>query len=234
MVAAAGLEQREVAIDRGGAIALRAGGQLFHQLGARREAGGVLIHIVRRAVEVRNARPGQARLLVVIERVAVIDLHQVEIDLAEPLGGHRPSLLDQAMRLQLVVGEQHLRVERADDAVDRVLEKDDFLAVVGRAFEHVVEEQHLAERGRHLGHEDGVRRVDEGLMGVREERVHRVPHLVRQREDGIQRVVVVQQHVRVHTVHRCGIGAAPLARVLVDVDPLAGQTLAHLPLVLLP
>src|SRR5258706_454248 len=54
VIAAAGLEQREVTVDRRGAIALRAGGELFHQLGARREAGRVLIHVVRRAVEVRN------------------------------------------------------------------------------------------------------------------------------------------------------------------------------------
>ena len=61
--------------------------------------------------------------------------------------------------------------------------------------------------------------------------MHRVPHLVRQREHRVERVVVVQQHVRVDAVHRRRVRAAALARVLVDVDPVADQHVAHLPLI---
>ena len=104
-----------------------------------------------------------------------------------------------------------------------MLEQHDALALVGRAREHVVEEQRLAQRGRHFGDEDRVAGIDERLMRVREDRVHRVAHLVRQREHGVERVVVVQQHVRLHAVDRRRVGAAPLARVLVDVDALPAE-----------
>ena len=102
---------------------------------------------------------------------------------------------------------------------------------IGGAVEHEVEKQRLAQRRRHLGDEDRVRRVDERLVRVRQERVHRVPHLVRQREHRVERVVVVEQHVRVDAVHRRRVGAAPLAGILVDVDPVAEQRVAQLPLV---
>ena len=68
--------------------------------------------------------------------------------------------------------------------------------------EQVFEQQRLAQGRRHFGDEDRVARIDEGLMLLRQQRVHRVPHLVRQREHGVERIVVVQQHVRVHAVHR--------------------------------
>ena len=150
----------------------------------------------------RDAGPGDARLIVGVHRIAVVRLEQVEVDLAQALRRDRAPVLDETVRLQLVVREQHLRVERADDAVDCVLEEHDALALIGRLRQHVVEEQRLGERGRHLRDEDRVGRIDERLMRVREERVHRVPHLVRQREDRVERVVVIQQHVRVHAVHR--------------------------------
>ena len=66
--------------------------------------------------------------LVVVERVAVIRLQQVEVDVAERVGGDRLTRLDEPVRLQLVVREQHLRVEGADDAVDGVLEQHDAFA----------------------------------------------------------------------------------------------------------
>ena len=109
------------------------GRQLLHQLRARREARRVLIDVVRRAVEVRDARPRHPRQLVVVERVAVVRLQQPEVDLAERVGGDGLPFLDQPVRLQLVVGEQHLRVERPDDAVDGVLQQHDALALVAGA-----------------------------------------------------------------------------------------------------
>ena len=60
-------------------------------------------------------------------------------------------------------------------------------------------------------------------MRVRQQRVHRMAHLVRQREHRVERVVVVQQHVRMDAVHRRRVRAAALAGVLVDVDPVAEQ-----------
>ena len=233
MIAAARLQQRQVAIDSRGALPVGSGRQLFHQLRARREAGRVLIDVVRRAVEMRDARPRDARLRVVVHRIAVIRLQQVEVDVGERVGRDRLSLLDEAMRLQLVVCEEHLRVEGGDDAVDGVLQQHDALAIVGRLPEHVLEEQHLAERRRHLGHENRVRRVHERLVRVRQQRVHRMPHLVGEGEHRVQRIVVVQQHVRMDAVHRRRVGAAALSRILVHINPVAEQHVAQLRAVLL-
>ena len=68
-------------------------------------------------------------------------------------------------------------------------------------------------------------------MRVRQQRVHRMAHLVGQREGSIERVVVVEQHVRIHAVHRRRVRAAAIARVLVDVNPATRQHLAHLTLI---
>ena len=141
-------------------------------------------------------------------------------------------LLHQAVGLQLEVGEQHLVVERADDAVDGVLQQDDALFAGGGTGQHQVEQQRLAQRRGHFGHEDRVARVHERLRRVRQQRVHRVAHLVRQREDGVEGVVVIEEHVRVGAVHRRRVGAAPLALVLVDVNPPARKGLPHALLVL--
>ena len=161
--------------------------------------------------------------VVVGEGVAVEVGQQAAVERAQALGRDRLAALDLAVRLELVVGEQHLAVERAGDLVDGVLQQHDPLARIGRPGQHVVEQQRLAERRRHLGDEDRVARIHERLRLVRQHRVHRVAHLVGQREDAVERVVPVEQHVRMHAVHRRRVGAAVLARVLVDVDPALGE-----------
>src|SRR5581483_1459304 len=80
MVAAAGLQQRQIPIDCRRAVRFPAAGQLIHQLRARGKAGRVLVHVVRRAVEMRNPRPRHTRQLVVVHRVAMVRLQQVEVD----------------------------------------------------------------------------------------------------------------------------------------------------------
>src|SRR5438128_1784611 len=67
MIAAACSKERQIALDGGCALAFRPARDLLHQLRARREAGGVLIDVIGRAVEMWNARPGHARQLVVGE-----------------------------------------------------------------------------------------------------------------------------------------------------------------------
>ena len=101
-----------------------------------------------------------------------------------------------------------------------------------RAREQVLEQQRLVQRRRHFGDEDRVARIHERLRLVRQDGVHRVPHLVRQREHVVERVGVVQEHVRVRAVHRRRVRARPLALVLVDVDPAARKTLPHARLIL--
>src|SRR5205085_3902264 len=101
MVAAARLQQRQVTVHRGLAFTGRRARYLLHDLRARRETRGVLIHVVRRAEEVRDARPRQTPELVVIDRVAVVRLEEVEVDLAESLRRDGTALFGEAVRLQL-------------------------------------------------------------------------------------------------------------------------------------
>ncbi len=233
MVAAAGAQQVEVARHGVLPCGRARAAHVVHQLRGRGIAGRVLIHVVRRLEEVRHARPGERRARVRREDRSPVFFQQAVVDAAQPLRRNRLIPLDQPVRLQLVVGEEHLVVERADNAVNGVLEEDDALFTRGGAFQHVVQEQGFAERRRHFGHEDRVVGVDERLRLVREQGVDGVAHLVRHREHGVEGVVVVHQHVRVCAVHRGGVRAAPLALVLVDVDPAAGERLAHPALVVL-
>ena len=179
----------------------------------------------------RDTGPRHPGLVVVVDRVAVIGLEQTEVDLAEPVGRDRLPFLDEPVRLQFVVRKQHLRIERADDAVDGVLEEHDALAFALGAGQHELEKQRLAQRGRHLGDEDRVVRIDERLVRVRQQRVHRVAGFVGQREHRVKRVVVIQEHVRVDAVDGRRVRPAALARILVNVNPSAVEGLAQLLLV---
>ena len=67
---------------------------------------------------------------------------------------------------------------------------------------------------------------------MRQQRVHRMPHLVRQREHSVERVVVIEQHVGMHAVNGRRVRPAALSLIFVHVDPVARQRLPHLPLVL--
>ncbi len=78
----------------------------------------------------RDPRPRVARVLVQVDGVPVIVLQQARIQLGQDLRRDRLILLGHPMRAQLVVGEQHLRVERPRDVVDRVLQQDHALGGV--------------------------------------------------------------------------------------------------------
>ena len=81
----------------------------------------------------RDARPGDPGEGIQVDRVAVVVLQQLRVGLGQDLRRDRLVLLDQPVRPQLVVGEHHLRVERAGDVVDGVLQEDDPLGRIGRA-----------------------------------------------------------------------------------------------------
>src|SRR6185503_9913582 len=61
VVAAARLQQREIAVDRVVPLPLVRRSDALHEPRGRREAGRVLIDVVRRAEEVRDACPRHAR-----------------------------------------------------------------------------------------------------------------------------------------------------------------------------
>ena len=69
---------------------------------------------------------------ILVDHVAVVVAEQSGVDRVQGVGGNGLVLLDQPVRLQLEVGEHHLRVKGRDDAVDGVLEQNDALPIVGR------------------------------------------------------------------------------------------------------
>ena len=161
-----------------------------------------MIDVVRRVEEVRDPRPRHAGQVVEVHGVAVVVVQQRCIHLRQDFGRDRLVILSQAMRAQLEIREHHLREEGAGDVVDRVLQQNDPFGRVVGLLQHVVEQQRLAQRGRHFRDEDRVVRVHKRLPLVREHRVHRVAHLMRQREHVVQRVIPVEEHVRMNAVHR--------------------------------
>ena len=72
VIRAARLQQLQIAIDRRPARRRIAAADLLHQLRRRRKARRVLIDVVRRLEEVRNARPGVLRARIGRQRVAPI------------------------------------------------------------------------------------------------------------------------------------------------------------------
>src|SRR5262245_27563294 len=58
VIAAARREKLEIPVPRAVAIGRRAFGYLSRELRRRRKTGGVLIDVIRRVIEMRDARPG--------------------------------------------------------------------------------------------------------------------------------------------------------------------------------
>ena len=82
----------------------------------------------------RDPRPCHGRDGLLVQRVAVVVAQQLPEQLVQRIGRDRLIVLDEPMRLQLEIREQHLRIERARDAVDRVLQQDGpFVRAIGRA-----------------------------------------------------------------------------------------------------
>jgi hypothetical protein len=128
----------------------------LEDLRRRREAGRVLVHVVGRVEEVPDARPGVLVEVVACQRVAVVVLQQLHVQRIQHLGGDGLALLHQAVRLQLEVGEHHLRVEGAQDLVGRVLQQQEALLRVGGLAQQVFQQEAFVGDAGHLGHEDRV------------------------------------------------------------------------------
>ena len=143
-----------------------------------------------------------------------------------------PFAFHQAVRLQLEVGEHDLGVKRAGDTVDGMLQQHHAFIATAGTLEHQVEKQRLAQRRRYFRHKDRVAGIDERLRLVRQQRVHRVAHLVGQREHRVERLVVVEQHVGMRPVHRRRVRPTAFADVLEDVDPPSVEGLSDVSLVL--
>ena len=98
----------------------------------------------------------------------------------------------------------------------------------------MTEHQRLVDRRRYLGDKDRISCFGIGLRAVGVIGVHRVPQLVRDREDLARRLLVVEQDVRMRAVRAPRIGATALALVLADVDPPLGERLVEQLAVLFP
>ena len=86
-----------------------------------------------------------------MDGVTPVGLGGAGVQRAQRFGGDRLVALHTPVRLELVVGEQHLVVERADDAVDGVLQQHHALLARGGAGQHELEQQLFVQRRRHLG-----------------------------------------------------------------------------------
>ena len=85
-------------------------------------------------------------------------------------------------------------------------------------------QQNLIARRGHLRHKDHVVGRAGRLVFGAVVAVQGMPHLMGQGEHAVQRVLVVQQHIRVRVAVARGIRAAPLALVFVYIDPPAGKS----------
>ncbi len=173
----------------------------------------------------RDARPCELVEIIHRRHIAVVVLEQLLVDAAQHVDRDRLPLLDEPVRLQLVIGKHHLRVEGPEDGIDRVLQQQEALLRVGGGLEELVEQETLVGRRGDFGHKDGVVGRHEGLAVVGQRGVHGMAGLVREGEDRVEGVVVVQQQVGADPVDTRAIGAAALAVVLVHIDPAAGNKL---------
>ena len=57
--------------------------------------------------------------------------------------------------------------------------------------------------------------------------MHRVPHLMDQSKNIVQRIRIIEQHVRVHAVNARRIRSRPLSHILIHVDPALLICLSH-------
>lgn len=123
----------------------------------------------------RNARPGETVQIIRRHRVAVVVVEQPRVNFSEHIGGDRLAPLDPLVRPALEIGKQHLRVKRAHDLIDGMLEQQEPRLGITRRAKKPVEHQTLVDRGRHLRHEKRVAVRGERLRLIRKLRVHRVP-----------------------------------------------------------
>ena len=159
--------------------------------------------------------------------VAVVVARDLEVQRREVLAGQRLAALGLLVKGQLELGELGLPEQRRAQAVEQRAQQEQAGGVVLGAIEHVVNQQILVERRRHLGDEDRVVGGRVRLRAVRQERVHRVPRLVRQRRQVLVAAVEVEQLIRVHAVDARRIRARPLARRRQVVGPPALEPLAQ-------
>ena len=184
----------------------------------------VLIH-VEVVVEVGNARPADLGERLHRQRRPVIVLVELAEPLAERAGGQRLVSLHHLVKRQLVLGEHRLHEERAPNLVEVVIDERDPLRAVARPRDQALDEQRFVRRRRDLGEEDRIAAVHVRLRVLRVVRVDRMPHLVCEREEIVESLVVIEQHERARRIRSPRVRAAALAFAFVDIDPTPGDPL---------
>ena len=189
------------------------------------EPGGVLVD-VEVAVEVGDAGPLDGDLRVNHHILAVVQLVQVVVQLAEALGGEGLPLLRHLVGLQLKLGEHGLAVDGGAELLQEVVDEHRPLPLVRGLLQQVLHQQGLVAGGGHLRHKEDIVGIDGGLILAAEVGVHGVAHLVGQGEGAVEVVLVVEQHEGVDR-GADGVGAGALALVLIDVHPAVGEGLGQ-------
>ena len=147
-----------------------------------------------------------------------------QILLAQRVGRQRLAVFRRPPHLQLKLGKHRLPVYGALELVEEVVDQIGAFLFILRLSEQMAHQQNLIARRGHLRHKDHVVGRAGRLVFGAVVAVQGMPHLMGQGEHAVQRVLVVQQHVRVRVAVARGIRAAPLSLVFIHIDPPAGKS----------
>ena len=182
-----------------------------------RVAGGILEHIVI-IVEMGDPCPLHGDVVVTDHIGAKVELVELLILLAELGGGQGNARLNQLAHLQFELREHGLAVQGALELLQEVVDEECTLALVGGLVQEVLHQQRLVAGGGDLCHENHIMAVQRLLLPVGEIGVQSMTHLMGQRELALEGAGVVQQDKGMNA-GTGGIGAAPLAGILINIDP---------------
>ena len=146
-----------------------------------------------------------------------------QVLLTQRVGCQRLAVFRRPPHLQLKLGKHRLPVHGALELVEEVVDQIGAFLLVLRLPEQVAHQQDLVARRGHLGHKNHVVSRAGRLVFCAVVAVQGMPHLMGEGEHAVQRVLVVEQHIRVRIAVARGIRSAPLALVFVHVDPPAGK-----------
>ena len=174
----------------------------------------------------RDSRPLISDLLIRDHVGAIILLIQLIIHLIQVPGVQALPALAERVTAHLKFRELRLAEHRSLKAVEIMIEQISPLLLIRGLLQEILHQQDLIRRGGNLRNKDLIIRIDIWLIRIGITAVQGMSHFMRQREHIVQRVIIIQQHVRVRAIRTRGISTAALALILIHVDPAIRKSLA--------